>query len=57
MNDYETALYPSHNTNKINNSSRYGLQHGAMADTEQQAINGSVMASAKQFKQKSQWFG
>ena len=34
--------------------SKYGLQHGAFAHTEQQAIKDPKMTSVKQFKQENQ---
>ena len=33
----------------------YGLQHGALAYTEQQSIKGPKITSVKQFKQENQW--
>ena len=33
----------------------YGVQHGALAHTEQQAIKGPKITSVKPFKQENQW--
>ena len=42
----ETTLHPNNNLKKVNHyRSMYGLQHGALVHTEQQAIKGPKITS------------
>ena len=51
----ETTLHPNNNFKKVNHyRSMYGLQHGALAHTEQQAIKGPKITSVKPFKRENQ---
>ena len=51
----DTTLHPSHNVWKVNYyMSKYTLQQGSLAHTEQQAIKDPKMTSVKQFKQENQ---
>ena len=51
----ETTLHPNNNLKKVNHyRSMYGLQHQALAHTEQQAIEGPKITSVKSFKQENQ---
>ena len=51
----ETTLHPNNNFKKVNhNRSMYGLQHGALAHTEQQSIKGPEITSVKPFKREKQ---
>ena len=43
-------------TTKVNHyRSMYGIQHKALAHTEQKAIKGPKITSVKPFKQENQW--
>ena len=49
----ETTLHPNNNLKKLNHyRSMYGLQHGALAHTKQQAIKGPKITSVKPFKRE-----
>ena len=51
----ETTLHPNNNFKKVNHyRSMYGLQHGALVHTEQQAIKGPKITSVKPFKLENQ---
>ena len=51
----ETTLHPNNNFKKVNHyRSMYGLQHGALAHTEQQAIKGPKITSVKPFKRENE---
>ena len=51
----ETTLHPNNNLKKVNHDrSMYGLQHEALAHTEQQAIKGPKITSVKPFKRENQ---
>ena len=51
----ETTLHPNNNLKKVNHYRlMYGLQHGALAHTEQQAIKGPKITSVKPFKRENQ---
>ena len=55
MSANETTLHPNTNLKKVNHyRSIYGLQHGALAHTEQQAIKGLKISSIKPFKRENQ---
>ena len=54
MSANETTLHPNNNLQKQTNRSMYGLQHGALADTEQKDIKGLKITSVKPFKQENQ---
>ena len=51
----KTTLHPNNNLRKVNHyRSMYGLQHGTLAQTEQQAIKGPKITSVKPFKRENQ---
>ena len=51
----ETTLDPNNNFKKVKHyRSMYGLQHGALAHTEQHAIKGLKITSVKPFKRENQ---
>ena len=55
MSANETTLHPNNQFIKVNHyRSMYGLQHGALAHTEQQAIKGPTITSVKPFKRENQ---
>ena len=57
MSAIDTTLHPFIKK-EYNNRSKYGLQHGALSHTDQQAIKGTqkTRLSIKPFKQKNQPF-
>ena len=51
----ESTLHPNNNLKKVNHyRSMCGLQQGALAHTEQQAIKGPKITSVKPFKRENQ---
>ena len=51
----ETTLHPNNNLKKVNHyRSVYGLQHAALAYTEQLPIKGPTITSVKPFKRENQ---
>ena len=55
MSANETTLHPNNTLKKVNHyRSMYGLQHGALAHTEQQAIKDPKITSVKPFKRENQ---
>ena len=55
MSANQTTLHPNNNVIKVKQyRSMYGLQHGALAHTEQQSIKGPKITSVKPFKRENQ---
>ena len=55
MSANETTPHPSQSFINVNKyRSKYGLQHGAMTNTKQQAIKGPNITSVKPFKGENQ---